>query len=49
MKPGPVSIRSLFKPCENRFVKLLQGQASLALKGMGLLKASMDEQIPLLP
>jgi hypothetical protein len=38
MEPELISIRSLFKPCQNRFVKLLQGQASLALKGMDLLK-----------
>lgn len=38
MKPELISIRSLFKPRQNRFVKLLQGQASLALKAMNLLK-----------
>jgi hypothetical protein len=38
MKPGLISILSLFKPRENRFVKLLQGQASLALNGVDLLK-----------
>ena len=41
-----MSIRKLFKPRQDNFVKLLLDQASLTLKGMELLTTYMDEQNP---
>jgi len=41
-----MSIRRIFKPRQDNFVKLLLDQASLTLRGMDLLKAYMDEQNP---
>jgi len=41
-----MSIRRIFKPRQDNFVKLLLDQASLTLRGMDLLKAYMDAQNP---
>jgi predicted phosphate transport protein (TIGR00153 family) len=41
-----MGIRNLFKPRENKFVKLLLDQASITLEGMEFLKTYMDEQDP---
>jgi predicted phosphate transport protein (TIGR00153 family) len=44
LKEKSMSIRKLFKPRQNNFIKLLLDQASLTLKGMELLKTYMDRQ-----
>jgi len=41
-----MSIRNIFKPRQDNFVKLLLEQASLTLKGLDLFKAYLDEQNP---
>jgi len=41
-----MSIRNLFRPRQDNFVKLLLEQASLTLKGLELLKVYMNEQSP---
>jgi predicted phosphate transport protein (TIGR00153 family) len=41
-----MGVRKLFRPRENKFVKLLLDQASITLEGMECLKTYMNEQDP---